>query len=836
MPYQPPPMLERLRECFGEGWNFTRTFACGKPCPEAPNPVLRVKGVGVIALPLGDHDAGVIKTSGSARRLVGHTESVSKDETAQVSDIWEVDPNMLEFANGSLWDAFLAKTVKMVCKGLSVDEDSDELRLELNKLLVFGPGSCVPSYLETPKADDQFATVTVILPSQFTGGDVHFTHDDKSVVFDISSNSLTQTIVVASYMDAACEIKPITSGHRLALSYSLHLTTSDAKPMVIRDAEFLQEFRPILQSWKEVGAHEEPKRVLCRLDYRCSDVSAGLAALDSNAARLITMLNDVATEFGFHVALTTISATLTGYAYQHWSRHHGGVEPQGGEDWHEVQDRNVKVGKLIGLDGTVIAEKLEYAYCDTIPDSLGDDLEFEHHDEEDWYYDCGDSQVTRVYHHAAIVVWHPHGDFEIRNAGKKVSEICPNLLALSSEASREENLPLVEFILARASEDPDAVWKATSHVSLLWNDAALWTKAATTSVSETRSYRSLRAIVFDPEEIVKAVVKLGFKATTPGLAAIMTHDSVKTCHMKFLQCISQHISSFESAEDREAARLWISTQTEAAIGAFASNRSLRQSHNQQFALVEGLFQLQAHGKVQDLFNRLLVDTDYFRINTLQQLFARFRTLLVSEVGYDVLGPVIQKTIGVWIDKNLTADEGTPAPAQGTGALLWDCKCASCSKIRGFLLHDKRVPNTKTTLRKLTWNESHHLMAELNKHVPAGRIRVTSNAPTTVEVLILFTPVFAQAQVADFNRRMQTVVSRAGERKAVADALNALQQDDFGLQRLLGSEYVRIMSAVKGEPVAPPKQAAPVGGSRIPSGGKRVAEDHDEQPAAKRVNV
>jgi hypothetical protein len=70
--------------------------------------------------------------------------------------------------------------------------------------------------LSTEKSEGMFATMIIILPSAYTGGQVHVSHSNQKQTFDFSSTSLSSTAVLAWYTDVKHEVKPVTSGYRLA--------------------------------------------------------------------------------------------------------------------------------------------------------------------------------------------------------------------------------------------------------------------------------------------------------------------------------------------------------------------------------------------------------------------------------------------------------------------------------------------------------------------------------------------------------------------------------------------------------------------------------------------
>ena len=92
----------------------------------------------------------------------------------------------------------------------------------------------------------------IFLPSRYTGGEIHLTHASKTQVIDFSASSLTSTAVLAWYTDVLHEVKPVTSGYRLALSYNLIRTSSRMPvPMAPTDDGPCGELRQLLDKWEK---------------------------------------------------------------------------------------------------------------------------------------------------------------------------------------------------------------------------------------------------------------------------------------------------------------------------------------------------------------------------------------------------------------------------------------------------------------------------------------------------------------------------------------------------------------------------------------------------------
>jgi hypothetical protein len=71
------------------------------------------------------------------------------------------------------------------------------------------------------KADGMFGTLVVSLPSKHEGGDVVATHKGESIAYSSSPGSDFGFSYAAWYSDITHEVKAVTSGYRLVLTYNL---------------------------------------------------------------------------------------------------------------------------------------------------------------------------------------------------------------------------------------------------------------------------------------------------------------------------------------------------------------------------------------------------------------------------------------------------------------------------------------------------------------------------------------------------------------------------------------------------------------------------------------
>lgn len=223
-----------------------------------------------------------------------------------------------------------------------------------------------------------FATIIVVLPSEFTGGDAHLSHGTLSTAYNTSNGSAYQTTALAWYTDVTHEIKPITSGHRLALSYNLIHTTQSLRPALSMNKTFTDKVRAVLTAWNEhleKGSHV-PEKLLYLLDHQYSQANLRASALKGSDDRKIGLLETVANDLGFRLGLASIVCHLEGLSDDTGYSSH--------VDFIEVTSRHASISDFVDLNGIAIADDIEFdEESETIPSSLVEDVEAGECEDED---------------------------------------------------------------------------------------------------------------------------------------------------------------------------------------------------------------------------------------------------------------------------------------------------------------------------------------------------------------------------------------------------------------------------------------------------------------------
>ncbi|KIM21996.1 hypothetical protein M408DRAFT_79639 [Serendipita vermifera MAFF 305830] len=291
-----------------DGFKYIGSYYASESYPQAPNPQIRAEGVGMITLPL---TGAAVKhlIAGCKQAPFGKGERTIVDK--KVRDTWEMDASKITFTNPT-WTKWINTVIlPAVCEKLGVSINASKPRAELYKLLLYETGSHFLPHQDTAKTTGMFATIVVILPSQFTGGALELSHSGEHVTVDVSAMSSTSTHVVAWYTDVYHSVQPVESGYRLALSYNLvHSSVPSLKPSIRSNAN-TQELKHALLSWK---ARDSPTKLIYLMSHMYSYQELRRVSLKGKDAYFVANIRGVAKELGFRLCLVNLELHQSGPA------------------------------------------------------------------------------------------------------------------------------------------------------------------------------------------------------------------------------------------------------------------------------------------------------------------------------------------------------------------------------------------------------------------------------------------------------------------------------------------------------------------------------------------
>ncbi|KAI8716889.1 Fe2OG dioxygenase domain-containing protein [Fusarium sp. LHS14.1] len=113
-----------------------------------------------------------------------------------------------------------------------LSEKQRTLKAELYKLNVYtGPSGHFSSHVDTPGSRSQIGSLVVCLPVQHKGGALEVRQEDQLMHFDWDNMDPEgpQIQWAAFYSDCEHEVREVTSGHRITLTYNLYVTRGDGQ-------------------------------------------------------------------------------------------------------------------------------------------------------------------------------------------------------------------------------------------------------------------------------------------------------------------------------------------------------------------------------------------------------------------------------------------------------------------------------------------------------------------------------------------------------------------------------------------------------------------------------
>lgn len=106
-------------------------------------------------------------------------------------------------------------------------QDVNVMRAELYRLNVYsGPSGHFKAHVDTPRSSEQIGSLVICLPCAHQGGQLEVRHEGRSMTFDWSMPKVSRPEIqwAAFYSDCEHEVKEVTSGHRITLTYNLYMT------------------------------------------------------------------------------------------------------------------------------------------------------------------------------------------------------------------------------------------------------------------------------------------------------------------------------------------------------------------------------------------------------------------------------------------------------------------------------------------------------------------------------------------------------------------------------------------------------------------------------------
>ncbi len=398
----------------------------GDFCTAADRPItmpgLEVEGIGLVGLPLPKSQARkLIKLCRQAPYGKG-TETVV--DTA-VRRVWELDEDQFTLSNPQ-WSAFVDSIVDDVKKEMGLEQR--KLAVHLYKLLVYEKGGFFLPHRDGEKLDGMVATLVIALPSIYQGGELIVAHDGQEQTVEMTGAATGLGISYAAfYADCEHEVRPLTSGYRLCLTYNVTLKKSKNKKGVTAPShgQTAGAIAKLLDhDWVQDAAM---KKMAVTLDHRYTQDGLTVEHLKGVDRARAEVLFAAAEKAGFVAHLALITLWLSGSAeggFDDYSpggrrgRYYNRYEDEDEESvsdhemgevfddslsanfWSEQNGNNVSLGEIHFERDEVVSQT-------PLEEWKASREEFE------GYTGNAGMTLERWYHRAAIVLWPRDKHFDV---------------------------------------------------------------------------------------------------------------------------------------------------------------------------------------------------------------------------------------------------------------------------------------------------------------------------------------------------------------------------------------------------------------------------------------
>ncbi len=416
-----PPVQQQLLAVM-EKIDRPGTFCTSGRLP-AIFPGLSVAGIGNIALPLDKRQAAALKKQSHQAPYGKGTQTLVDTEVRRV---WEIDAEQIELLNPD-WSNALLLAVEAIQSSLGLEDQ--KLEAHLYKLLLYETGSFFLAHRDGEKLDRMVATLVIALPSIHEGGELVVRHDGQEEAVDFAPQSGFQTQYAAFYADCEHEVRPVTSGFRLALVYNLTLVRSRKSITPPSVGEHVATATQLLNKWREerrIARNEDEVPVASKLavllDHQYTEASLTRDVLKGLDRTRADVLFAAAREAGYDAFLAIVTLWQSGSADP--------IEGSGGGWYHdydddyeednagdyvlgEAFDDSLTVKHFSDAEGNSLAfgemdlDEAEIVSRQPLHDSDPDREEFEGF--------TGNAGMTMEYwyHRAAIILWPSESRFDV---------------------------------------------------------------------------------------------------------------------------------------------------------------------------------------------------------------------------------------------------------------------------------------------------------------------------------------------------------------------------------------------------------------------------------------
>ncbi|MBL9007821.1 MAG: 2OG-Fe(II) oxygenase [Myxococcales bacterium] len=699
------------------------TFATRLRCP-AKDLAIEVRGVGALRLPLPLATAR--KLSSVARPApFGLRERTLHDPN--IRDTGEIKRSLVKI-DSRRWKPVLQAQLALIQRHLGLPAEG-RLDAVFDKLLVYGPGQFFAPHKDSERSDDMIGTLTVELPSVYTGGAIVVAHGGQRKEFRRSPGRGRELTLLAFYADCTHEARPVKSGGRVVLTYELRYQRESVSKRPARPSTAISPLSASIAAYFDTpvpgmdsrSAPQKPDRLTYLLDHQYTQRSLSWERLKSADGPRAEALRQVAEQLDceIYLALADVHETWEceseewggrygsrrGYGRRRW-----GYEPKdAAEDSDSAKDAadthellslissEIALGHFINVQGKraprLAASPASGEVCFT---RASRELKFFQSEHEGWMGNYGNT-VDRWYHRAAVVMWPRERNFVIRakmEPAWALDELWAQIKEGAVNDAAERAHSLLPFWSWVAPQEPSVTFFAT----LL-------------KVLDTLGQAELSAGLLAPfgprwlsARTIPGFVKLAQQHGLPWSKQLLSMWAERRSYgesasfLPILPAVCSALIAAASQPGRELA-VWLldreeqalETRLKGALGIPHGALDLRrwQPYLAEFvALFDSAAVLSASGIRERLLSFLLAPATALPILAAAE-FLRVCRLKYTPASLRALGlsPLYRRVVD-------TLQQSVAAPPRGDSdwsiAVPLSCRCALCAELSRFLIDSQRT--------------------------------------------------------------------------------------------------------------------------------------------------
>ena len=385
----------------------SKMFCVGGTLPET-NPGLAVAGVGPVPLPLKPTMA---KRLIAAARIAPFGKGTETLVDTKVRKTFEIDASQIKLS--AAWEKTIEEVVSQVATDLGLADQ--QLHAELYKLLLYERGGHFQRHRDSEKLDRMVGSLIVMLPSAFSGGELVIQHEGSRETFSFEDASAESSPnYVAFYADCEHEVRRVTGGQRLCLTYNLII----GKPSAARKESVDPDDATRLATSIKAHIAKQPSRPLVfALEHQYTQAGLTAELLKGADRGMADLIESAASLANCRIYLAQVSRHLHQAAEDgssgrrnYWSSEKTDVsrleigetfeDDLNGSEWRDFSGKTQNFG-VIPFDTKSIVSKIPLD--DWSPTS----------EEYEGYTGNAGNTLDRWYHRSAIVLWHADNHYDV---------------------------------------------------------------------------------------------------------------------------------------------------------------------------------------------------------------------------------------------------------------------------------------------------------------------------------------------------------------------------------------------------------------------------------------